>query len=65
MHITKQRQPDNLLDVLNSEELMNICGGSAHHTAVEDAKAIVTQFIADSWNNFCSGFKRGYNEHVK
>ena len=65
MNITNQRQPDNILDVLSSEELMNICGGSAHHTVVDDAKAMVRQFIADSWNTFCSSFNRGYNEHVK
>lgn len=65
MNITKQRQPDNILDVLSSEELINVCGGSFHHTAADDLKEAIRNLISDSWNSFCSNFDQGYKDHIK
>jgi hypothetical protein len=65
MNITKEIQPDNILDVLSSEELLNICGGSVDHTLSDHLKAITSKFIADSWNTFCSNFNQGYQEHIR
>lgn len=65
MNITNQRQSDSILDVLSSDELRNICGGSSNNNATAYVTGIAKQFISDSWNTFCSNFSQGYNEHIK
>jgi Na+/H+ antiporter NhaD/arsenite permease-like protein len=67
MDISIDRQSDSVLDVLSSEELMNIGGGemilSNPTTLMYAANAV--NFIANSWNTFCSNFSQGYEDHRK
>ena len=68
MDITKHKQLDgSILDVLDSEELINIYGGGMilANQAVSEYIAGAIQTASNSWNHFVAGFNEGYEKHIK
>jgi len=68
MNIMNHKQLDgSVLEVLDSEELINIYGGGMilANTSVTEYVAGVMQSVSHGWSSFVRGFNEGYEKNRK